>query len=201
VTSLPGRDSDAAPILGLDVADGLGQLPPLAREILEHTGAFAVLMGGRFLDDAGAELAGSPERGINIRDAHLDLVSDGAQVGSDPLTADIGHDDRTVLPNSQLRAVPVADPSRAAPTDPSARPSASHDRGSRGLAPADRPRISSGSAKRMGLRSRGDPGVALLERIRLGTRVRAARSRFIASGEFRVNDSIAASGGSERSEA
>ncbi len=58
----PRRDGDAAPLLRLDVAHGLGQLPAVAARVLEHARTFAILVRRRFLEDASAGIMGARER-------------------------------------------------------------------------------------------------------------------------------------------
>src|SRR2546423_5728697 len=107
---LPGRDCYAAPSFGLDVSHRLCELPAVAGEILDHARAFAVLVRGRLLEDAGSGLAGNRERCVHVRHSDLDQLRDAAAARRDLVAADVGHDDRTVLSDPKLRAVPIADP-------------------------------------------------------------------------------------------
>src|SRR5580765_2492851 len=79
-------------------------------EILDDARALAVLIRPNLLDDDSAVLARSLERRVDIGDANLDHVQDGAGARGDLLAARLGDDHCTVGPNAQLRAVCVADP-------------------------------------------------------------------------------------------
>lgn len=61
--ALPGRDGDATPLLGCDVAHSLSQLPPMTGEILQSARTLAVLVARRHVNHPCPSLAGTDERG------------------------------------------------------------------------------------------------------------------------------------------
>ena len=71
-----GLHRDSVPVLGSDVADRLGELPPVAGEVLRSALPLAVLVVGRLLQHVGTVPAGALELGVNGLDAHLYRVGD-----------------------------------------------------------------------------------------------------------------------------
>lgn len=106
----PRGNGYPTPLLGLYVTDRLRQLPAVPGYVFEHTRALTVLEGCRFLEDTGAEVPCTCERGIDVRYAHLDEVCHETVAWRYLVGANIGYDDRTVRPDTQLRPMPLANP-------------------------------------------------------------------------------------------
>ena len=106
---LPGSDRGPAPLFGLHIADGLGQLPAVASDVLQNSGALAVLPGRQVFDDARPLITGAGERLIDVGHADLDQVCHAAAVRRDPIAADVRDDDGTVIPDAQLGTVRITD--------------------------------------------------------------------------------------------
>src|SRR5207248_7849969 len=67
----PRRDGGATPLFGLDVTEGLRQLPPVASDVLDDAGALAVLPRRQVLDDARSPISSTGKRRIDVGHANL----------------------------------------------------------------------------------------------------------------------------------
>src|SRR6185503_16046499 len=94
--SSPGRDGDAAPFLGGDVAHRLGQLPAVAADVLDDAGALAVLVRLQVLDDPSAGGLGPGERLVDVRNAHLEEMGDAVAARRTAIRSGVGEHDSTV---------------------------------------------------------------------------------------------------------
>ena len=54
-------------------------------------------------------IAGAGERGVDIRDAHLELMRHAAGAGGDLVPLSLGHDDGAVVADAELGAMAVSD--------------------------------------------------------------------------------------------
>ena len=95
--------------VGVDVADGLRELPAVAGEILDDARALAVDVRLRLLEHARARVACARECGVYVGDAKLDQLRDDSARRRDLRVAHVGDHERPVVPGAHLRAVVVAD--------------------------------------------------------------------------------------------
>ena len=64
-----------------DIADGLGELPPVTGKVFEGTLTFSILVLRKRLDYSGTEGAGTLELGVHVFDPDLDHMSHRARLG------------------------------------------------------------------------------------------------------------------------
>src|SRR5439155_16677330 len=109
VGALPGCDCHAAPFLGLDVADGLRELPPVPARVFDEDRALAVDVRRRLLEGTRARRDRAREGGVDVLDLELDQLRHDAAARCDLVASDVRDDDRAVRPEAKLRSMVVAD--------------------------------------------------------------------------------------------
>ena len=92
----PRCDCRAAPFLGRDVAHCLRQFPAVAADVLDDTGALAILPRRQRFHDTCALFPRASEGRINVGHAHLDYVRHTVSARCDSIGTHLGHDHGTI---------------------------------------------------------------------------------------------------------
>ena len=103
-----GVDERAAPLLGGDVGERLGERPLVPGEILGRVLSLAVFEVSRLLEDARAVRPGPFAVGVHVIHADSHRVRHLTRAGRAAVAADVGDDHRAVA-ESELRAMVLAD--------------------------------------------------------------------------------------------
>src|SRR5262249_5152029 len=93
--ALPRADRDAAPLLRLDVAPRLAQLPAMASGVLDEARPLPVLPRVRLLKHLGSGVAGAREGSVDVGHPDLDEVRDDSLARRDLSVAHVGDDHGT----------------------------------------------------------------------------------------------------------
>ena len=107
----PWLDGLTADLFGRHVPQRLGELPAVAREVLDRAIPLAILPVGRRLEHAGPVDTGPLELGVDIVHAYPDEMGHDTILGRLLLASDIGDDHRPVLTDAELRPMVLADSS------------------------------------------------------------------------------------------